>query len=114
MGNINNQKNIMGMESEREKFIRGVLLLIFVILMFWLLLYGAIRASVDAYHFITKDKEQLSSTEFIPRKPGTPYVVPRTYDFSGIDKTLKGIERQLEHMNKIREAEKGGDLEWEK
>jgi hypothetical protein len=77
-------------------FIRGLLICLFAILVSWCFVYGAVRLAMDIYgHFNPKDEIPLMLTE-------TP---PATTDFSDIEQTLNGIERQLEKLNSIQERE---------
>jgi hypothetical protein len=106
-------------EEKATDFVKGLLIVLFAVVLSWSMVYGIFRAGVDIYNGYFKSEQ---NTPIIvtngPGKPGRPHVLP-TYDFSDTNDVLKGIERELKRMNDIQEhidnpTRKGGDKLWER
>lgn len=71
------------------------------LIIFALATYGTATLLWKVYdHFFwNKEVPVMLSTSL--GQPGHPNVIPNLYDFSDMDETFKGIERQLERMNDI-------------
>ena len=82
-------------DTDVKKMITGIV--IFVLAAFGL--FSLVVRTVDILRPPKKTFPVTVSSR--PGKPGTPYAMPHSYDFSEMERTLKGIERQLERMNDI-------------
>jgi len=81
-------------KREKKMLFLGFLLLL-------LAAYGTATLCSKTYdHFFGKKKIPVMLSTTLG-KPGQPHVLPNSYDFSDMDATLEGIERQLERMNNI-------------
>jgi hypothetical protein len=87
--------------EDRMNFLKGLSIMLVAILLTWCMAYGAIRIGIDVYRYFNPS-EELQETMFTrPGQPGKPGLISPTHNFSDTNRTLKGIERQLERMNDI-------------
>ena len=110
MGGLNNVE--ASRSCDREPRHRSGIEVVLGLSVFALALYGLIAFCIHVSAYFRGETEELLMPD------PAPTMNMGVFDFSDMEQTLKGIERQLERMNNIEhlriQAEKGGDEAWEK
>ena len=89
--------DMLDKEARRERIVKQIShVMVFLLIFFSIIgIYSLATGRVNLWKG-TKDTLDIALG-----KPGQPYALPGTLDFSDMDRTLKGIEHQLERMNDI-------------